>query len=112
MWHRGDWATAGREVLVDKPSGTETSPLLLAASAGRIETVEWFLSDTPLRHYLTFAKSEAARKDARLKHLAQAPGGFDGAISKWLHDQSRRTLNPDFVSFLFYFGAQPLTRSR
>ncbi|KAK3310531.1 uncharacterized protein B0T15DRAFT_481869 [Chaetomium strumarium] len=89
---RSDWAAAGREV-ADKPSGTETSPLLLAASAGRIETVEWFLSDTPLRHYLTFAKSEAAREDARLKHLAQAPGGFDAAISKWLHDQSDLVLH-------------------
>ncbi|KAK4239714.1 hypothetical protein C8A03DRAFT_32236 [Achaetomium macrosporum] len=89
---RDDWATAGREV-ANKPSGTETSPLLLAAFAGRIETVEWFLSDTPLRQYLTFAKSEAAREDVRLKHLARAPGGFDGAISKWLHDQSDLVLH-------------------
>ena len=75
--------------MVRKPSsGTQTSPLLLAALQGRIESVEWFLSDTPARHYLTFAKSKAAREDAKLKHLAQAPGGFDGAISKWLNDQS------------------------
>lgn len=70
--------------------GTETSPLLLGAFVGRIETVEWFLSDTPLRHYLTFAKSKAARDDEKLKHLARAPGGFDAAISKWLDDQSKR----------------------
>ena len=75
--------------MVSKPSGTETSPLIIAAMAGRIESVEWFLSDTPLRHYLAFAKSKAAREDAKLKHLAQARGGFDGAISKWLNDQSK-----------------------
>lgn len=74
--------------MVSKPSGTETSPLLLGAFKGQIETVEWFLSDTPLRQYLAFAKSKAARDDVKLKHLAQAPGGFDGAISKWLDDQS------------------------
>lgn len=73
--------------MVRKPGGTQTSPLLLAALDGRIESVEWFLSDTPSRHYLAFAKSKAAREDAKLKHLAQAPGGVDGAISKWLNDQ-------------------------
>lgn len=87
-WYRNDWATAGREI-ASKPSGTQTSPLLLAAFEGRIESVEWFLSDTPLRQYLAFAKSKVAREDAKLKHLAQAPGGFDAAISKWLSDQSK-----------------------
>ena len=95
---RNDWATAGRTAMVAKPGGTQTSPLLLAAMAGRIEAVEWFLSDTPSRQYLAFAKSKAARDDVKLKHLAQAPGGFDGAISKWLDDQS--TQAPRFTSFL------------
>jgi ankyrin repeat protein len=89
---RDDWAQAGRPML-RRAGGTRTSPLLLGAFAARIETVEWFLSDTPLRHYLTFAKSKAARDDVRLKHLAQAPGGFDGAISKWLDDQSELVLH-------------------
>ncbi|KAJ4295986.1 hypothetical protein N0V88_004688 [Collariella sp. IMI 366227] len=89
---RNDWATAGREI-ASKPSGTQTSPLLLAAFGGRIESVEWFLSDTPLRQYLAFAKSKAAREDAKLKHLAQTPGGFDAAISKWLNDQSELVLH-------------------
>ncbi|KXX77462.1 Ankycorbin [Madurella mycetomatis] len=68
-------------------------PLLLAALAGRIEGVEWFLSDTPLRHYLTFATSKAARDDVKLKHLAQASGGFEGAISNWLDDQNDLVLH-------------------
>lgn len=75
--------------MASKPGGTQTSPLLLGALDGKIGSVEWFLSDTPARQYLGFAKSKAARDDARLKHLAHAPGGFDGAISKWLNDQSK-----------------------
>ncbi|KAK3329602.1 hypothetical protein B0H66DRAFT_31713 [Apodospora peruviana] len=84
---RKDWATEGRNV-VEKQTGIKTSPLLFAAEAGCIESVEWFLTDIPLRLYLEFTKSKAAREDPRLKHLAQAPGGFEGAISKWLKDQS------------------------
>ncbi|KAK0733485.1 hypothetical protein B0T26DRAFT_669889 [Lasiosphaeria miniovina] len=80
-------ASAGRDA-VYSPTGSETSPLLIGAEAGRIETVEWFLTDIPSRHYLDFAKSKAARDDKRLKHLAQSPGGVDGAISKWLSNQS------------------------
>lgn len=84
-----DWANAGREV-VRRSRGTETSPLLLAAMAGCLESVEWFLTDIPLRHYLDFAKSKVAREDARLKHLDRsALGGIDGIISKWLGDQSK-----------------------
>ena len=93
---RNDWATAGRNI-VRRPSGSQTSPLLLAAFVGRIESVEWFLSDTPSRQYLAFAKSKAAREDDRLKHLAQAPGGFDGAISKWLSDQSESARKPSLA---------------
>jgi hypothetical protein len=77
---------------VTKACGTETSPLLIAALAGRIESVEWFLSDAPLRHYLEFAKSKAARDDIRLKHLSQSSGGIDRAISKWLNDDSESAL--------------------
>ena len=85
---RKDWATAGREV-VEKPVETKESPLLLASAAGSLESVEWFLTDIPLRHYLEFSKSKGALNDARLKHLAQSPGGFEGVISKWLKDQSK-----------------------
>ncbi|KAH6619681.1 hypothetical protein B0J18DRAFT_251413 [Chaetomium sp. MPI-SDFR-AT-0129] len=90
---RNDWAQAGRSGARPRAVGTATSPLLLGASVGRIEAVEWFLSDAPLRHYLTFAKSKAARDDEKLKHLARAPGGFDAAISKWLDDQSELVLH-------------------
>ncbi|TPX15381.1 uncharacterized protein E0L32_004361 [Thyridium curvatum] len=84
---RSDWAQAGRNV-VSKPIGNKASPLLHAAMAGCIESVEWFLSDSPIRQYQEFSKSKAAQHDSRLKHLTQAPGGFDAQVKKWLGNQS------------------------
>ncbi len=67
----------------------KTPPLLHAAVGASIESVEWFLSDAPLRHYVEFGKSKAAQTDTRLKNLSQAPGGFDRAVSTWLGMQSK-----------------------
>ncbi|KAH8717239.1 Uncharacterized protein HC256_001939 [Beauveria bassiana] len=80
---RNDWATAGRNMVV-RTSGVQTPPLLHAAMGGRLESVEFFLSDVPHRLYNEFAKTKQAREDSRLKHLMEAPGGFNRAISKWL----------------------------
>ncbi|KIH90357.1 ankyrin repeat protein [Sporothrix brasiliensis 5110] len=80
---RSDWAEAGRKT-VTRSTGMTDSPLLFAAEAGCLESIEWFLSDAPLRCYLEFTASKAARDDKRLTHLSQAPGGFEGAISRWL----------------------------
>ncbi|KAK3937074.1 Ankycorbin [Diplogelasinospora grovesii] len=90
---RKDWATKGRNIIKGPSNGTQTSPLLTAAMASCIESVEWFLSDIPLRHYLDFAKSKAARDDTRLKHLSQSSGGVDKAISKWLNGQSELVIH-------------------
>ncbi|RYP25160.1 hypothetical protein DL765_000041 [Monosporascus sp. GIB2] len=84
---RADWASKGRN-LVAKPAGSKAPPLLIAALKGSRESVEWFLSDTPMRHYLEFASSKVAKEDPRLKHLSQAPGGFDRAIMRWLGMQN------------------------
>ncbi|KAK0673305.1 hypothetical protein QBC41DRAFT_136273 [Cercophora samala] len=84
---RKDWATQGRNS-APGARGLESSPLLIAAQAAQIASVEWFLSDAPLRHYLSFCKSKAAKDDVRIKHLGQSKGGFEGAISKWLTDNS------------------------
>ncbi|KAI1443934.1 ankyrin [Annulohypoxylon stygium] len=80
---RADWAKAGRNVIV-RPTGRKVPPLLSAALRGSLESIEWFVSDTPMRHYVDFGKSKVAKEDARLKHLAEASGGFDKAIAKWL----------------------------
>lgn len=85
---RSDWANAGRNVIV-KATGTQVPPLLTAASAGSLTSVEWFLSDTPMRLYLEFGKSKVAKEDPHLRHLTQSPGGFDRAITKWLGVQSK-----------------------
>lgn len=80
---RKDWATAGRNV-VSRPKDSTESPLLRTAQNGCIESVEWFLSDAPLRNYLEFGKSKVAKEDMRLKHLNQSHGGFEKAVTRWL----------------------------
>ncbi|KAL2759135.1 hypothetical protein ACRALDRAFT_2058287 [Sodiomyces alcalophilus JCM 7366] len=89
---RKDWAAAGRNVVVQS-TGVRTPPLLHAALHGHIELVEWFLSDAPQRCYAEFGQSEAAMEDPRLKHLRQAPGGFDRAVSRWLGAQNELILH-------------------
>ncbi|KAJ4398406.1 hypothetical protein N0V85_006294 [Neurospora sp. IMI 360204] len=85
---RKDWANAGREVAQQpRDENSTTSPLLRAAEDRCIESIQWFLSDAPLRHYLEFAKSKAAQEDPRMQHLGRAPGGVEGAIARWLDDQ-------------------------
>ncbi|KAK1754894.1 Ankycorbin [Echria macrotheca] len=90
---RKDWAEAGREVS-RRSTGIQTSPLLLAALSGSLESVEWFLTDIPMRHYLDFAKSKAAREDLRLKHLERTTkGGVERVISNWLSDGNELVLH-------------------
>ncbi|GAW12320.1 hypothetical protein ANO14919_016850 [Xylariales sp. No.14919] len=85
---RADWAKAGRNLIV-KPTGSKAPPPLLAAALeGSIESVEWFLGDSPMRHYREFGTSKVAREDPRLKHLNESPGGFDRAIARWLSIQN------------------------
>jgi len=61
---------------------------LLAASFGSLESVQWFLTDIPLHHYLEFAKSKRGQADQKVKSLDQTPGGFERAVSKWLTKRS------------------------
>ncbi|KAJ4414254.1 hypothetical protein N0V82_008036 [Gnomoniopsis sp. IMI 355080] len=84
---RKDWAAAGRQV-VSRSTDSTTSPLLYAAQRGSIESVEWFLSDAPLRHYREFGQSEAVKTDVRLEHLSKSPGGIDRVVSRWLGAQN------------------------
>ena len=77
---RADWAQApgGMEYVTED----KTPPLLQAAKAGNVETVEWLMSDAPMRHYRTW--KEGNEKDRRVKTLGDAEGGFEGRIGKWL----------------------------
>ncbi|KAI1269144.1 ankyrin repeat protein [Xylariaceae sp. FL1019] len=85
---RADWAKKSRNVFHRPSSHKNRPPLLQAASDGSLESVEWFLSDAPLRHYSEFGQSKAAKEDPRLKHLIESPGGFDRAIARWLGAQN------------------------
>lgn len=77
---RTDWATAGRSTYSVK-TGDKNPPLLEAALAGRIESVEWYLSDLPARSYLQWCNSNS--QDPRLQHLRKS-GGYKTAIDAWL----------------------------
>ncbi|KAF2817234.1 ankyrin repeat protein [Mytilinidion resinicola] len=79
---RSDWAAAGRRSQMRTTVSESWPPALSAAANGNIESVEWFLGDTPTRLYLEFAETNKA--DKRLRQLAQANGGFDKVLSTWL----------------------------
>ena len=63
-----------------------TSPLLLAAEQGELTSVEWLLSDTPLRLYKQYGINNA--DDPRLKILAKTHGGFEQAVGTWSKQRS------------------------
>ncbi len=63
-------------------------PLLQAARVGSLDSVEWFMSDAPMRRYKEFA--EANKHDKRIKTLAESGKGFDKTIGAWLDDKSKR----------------------
>ncbi|KAK6433106.1 hypothetical protein LTR95_010723 [Oleoguttula sp. CCFEE 5521] len=89
---RKDWAARGRETTVYAPVEDEKPPLLVAANAGALESVEWFLSDAPLRCYKDFAKAHGAT-DKRLQRLSEAKGGFEGAVKKFLNARNHLAIH-------------------
>ncbi|KAL2857374.1 ankyrin repeat-containing domain protein [Aspergillus pseudoustus] len=84
---RADWAAAGGGMAVTRAMD-KSPPLLLAAKAGSLASVEWFLGTAPGRYYLEFAK--AHKKDPRLRKLALAEKGLERSILDWLN--ARRDL--------------------
>ncbi|EOD46043.1 putative ankyrin repeat protein [Neofusicoccum parvum UCRNP2] len=87
---RADWALAGRGESLPRASN-DHPPLLQAALEGNLESIEWFLSDAPIRCYAEFA--EKNKDDKRLKHLAKANGGIQRAISDWLDLRQKLVLH-------------------
>ena len=61
-------------------------PLLRAAHGGCLDSVEWFMSDAPMRRYKEFA--EANKHDKRIRTLEESGKGFDKMIGKWLDANS------------------------
>lgn len=94
---RADWAQAPGEntrVIEEK-----IPPLLQAAHSGSIDSVEWFMSDAPLRRYKEFA--EANKNDKRIKTLESSGKGFDKSIGAWLNAKSKSFLQNQSVSNTF-----------
>ena len=81
---RADWAQApGGDVQVVEE---KIPPLLQAAHVGSIDSVEWFMSDAPMRRYKEFAENN--KNDKRIKTLEQSGKGFDKTIGAWLDAKS------------------------
>jgi ankyrin repeat protein len=78
---RADWVSAARGTTMYTVSDSNP-PLLHAAFKGSLSSVEWFLSDAPLRHYREFANTY--KDDKLINHLNTVGGGFDKVLSKWL----------------------------
>ncbi|KAG4440717.1 hypothetical protein IFR05_003811 [Cadophora sp. M221] len=86
---RADWAQApGGEVHVVEE---RVPPLLQAAHIASIDSVEWFMSDAPLRRYKEFA--EANKHDKRIKTLMETGKGFEKTIDNWLDAKSELVLH-------------------
>ena len=78
---RKDWADAGRGVMHSVVENEEP-PILSVAVQANLESLEYFLSDAPLRRYLEFAKSHSG--DERIAALSKSEGGLQNALENWL----------------------------
>jgi hypothetical protein len=78
---RSDWVQAARGMTRGSVSDANI-PLLQAAFKGSLECAEFFLSDTPARHYLDYA--EAYKNHKLIDHLNKNAGGFERILRKWL----------------------------
>lgn len=89
---RKEWAM--EQPWMQSQDHEKTPPLLAAAFYGKLESVKWFLSNSPVEQYLAFAK--AYEHDKRFKHLAVSAGGIEKAIKNWLGSRS--------MCSVFYYG--------
>ncbi|ESZ92311.1 hypothetical protein SBOR_7302 [Sclerotinia borealis F-4128] len=87
---RKDWAQPPGQFQDSTYSEVRFPPLLEAAIIGNIESVEWFMSDAPMRRYKEFAESN--KNDLRIRTL-ESGKGFDKTISKWLETNNELLLH-------------------
>jgi len=80
-------------------------PLLAAILVGNIESMEYFLSDGPLRRYLEFA--DAFKDDKRIEGLSKAEGGIEGTLTSWLETRNNLALHMAVLSPPNEDGSQP-----
>lgn len=82
---RADWAQAPDsqvQVLEER-----IPPVLQAAKVGSVESVEWFMSDAPMRRYKEFAGVN--QHDKRIRTLEESGDGYGKTIGKWLSAKSK-----------------------
>lgn len=82
---RADWAEAPSDYA--HVGEYHNNPLLEAAFLGSIESVEWFMSDAPMRRYKEFAAKN--KSDKRIKTLHESGKGFDQTVSTFLNAKSK-----------------------
>ena len=106
---REDWAEAGRRGHNYYRQHAESDlgiPLLAAAIEGNLETVEYFLSDAPLRRYLESA--ETFKEDSRILALGRTKAGLKGTLDSWLSTRNILALHVGVLSPPKPDGSQPI----
>jgi ankyrin repeat protein len=78
---RKDWADAGHG-LIHTVVENEHPPILSVAFQGNLESLEYFLSDAPLRRYIEFVESHSG--DKRIAALGKGEGAMKNALASWL----------------------------
>ena len=78
---RKDWADAGRGVMHNVVEN-EHPPIFSVAFQGSLESLEYFLTDAPLRRYIEFAESHSG--DKRIAALSKSEGSLQNSLKKWL----------------------------
>lgn len=89
---RADWARAERQ---GRPEKSKSSPLLIAASYGKLDSTKWFLGKEPGQQYIAFTKTY--EHDKRLKHLEKSAKGVEGALMNWLKSRSKWLVFCDMI---------------
>ncbi|KEF54464.1 uncharacterized protein A1O9_09631 [Exophiala aquamarina CBS 119918] len=80
-------------------------PLLAAILEGNIESMEYFISDSPLRRYLEFANT--FKDDKRIQALSKTDGGIEGTLTSWLETRNNLALHMAVLSPPNEDGSQP-----
>lgn len=93
---RKDWADAGMNTAGYEPVEYRSPPLLEASRYGVLDTVEWLMSEAPLRCYRQFAQSHG--NDKRLQLLAKSNKGFEGFVKKFLGTHAHLALHSAVIA--------------
>lgn len=80
-------------------------PLLASVLQGNLESMEYFLSDSPLRRYLEFAKT--LKDDKRIQGLSKTDGGIEGTLTSWMATRNNLSIHMAVMSPPNLDGTQP-----